>query len=213
MELEKIRGPQPTPVPRGAALNVMALQKDGIGSEVEEFARTRPDLEGADEVVVQRELLRTVLAATDAKEVAREDLLGPEFYGLEREQALDRLMNTLNDEYKGNFSKMYRHLQDCSFLAKVNSSTQMRRAIRPPAAHTYKPPPNHPDRMDGYLTTRRKHEAAMQRLYGPSSGRVHVLPDGPANWNRRDGLRCGLADVQSFTNYMHLLQNAGFGAP
>lgn len=203
----KGRGPPPTPLSRRVAL------AEDETTELEEFKRTRPDLEGQDETVVQRELLRTVLTATDAKEIAREDLLGPAFYGLKREQALDRLMDTLNNDYKRNFRRMYGHLQDSAFLAKVNSSTQMRRAIRPPAAHIYEPPPNHPDRLDGYLTTRRKHEAARQRLYGPSSGRVHVLPDGPANWNRRDGLRCGIADVQSFTNYMHMLQNAGFGAP
>ena len=210
-ELRKLGGPLPTPVPRGAALNVAVLQKDGIGTELEEFCMTRPDLEGADESVKQRELLATVLKRMDGKEVSRHDLLGPSYFGLSREEALGRLMDAVNGEYGGNFSQLYRHLQDSAFLTKVGSSTQMRRTINPPTE--YAPPPHHPDSMDGYQTGRRKHEAAMNRLYGPSSGRVHVLPDGPSNWNRRDGLRCGIADIQSFTNYMHLLQNAGFGAP
>ena len=194
-EMKKTRKSPPTPVPRGAALNVAVLQNDGIGTALEEFARTRPDLDGESEQKVQRELLSTVLKEQDSKEVPREVLLGPEFANLDREETLDRLMNEkLMLQYGGNYQKLLDHLRGDIFRVRVGGSTQMRAAIRPPIV--YRPPPNHPDCMDGAATARRKHETALSRLYGPSSGRLHVLPDGPSTWNRRDGIRCGIADIQ-----------------
>ena len=118
-------------------------------------------------------------------------------------------MRLFYQDFQGRFPEMHKSLLDKQFLSTVARSTQMRKALRPRT--TYAPPPHHPDNQPGYETSRRKHEETMNRLYGPSSGRAHALPDRPETWNRRDGLKAGIPGIQSFTFFAHQLQNAGYG--
>jgi hypothetical protein len=97
------------------------------------------------------------------------------------------------------------------YVVRAQSSQLVRQTLRP--KDVWGPPPQHPDALEGYATARRKHAATMGRVYGPTSGRVHLLPDRPETWLRRDGLKAGIPGIQSFTFYAHELQNAGYGAP
>ena len=201
----------PSPVPFGAALNVEVLKNDGRLSETDDFQASRPDLKHAGVRTVRRELLKSLAANHDVNEVPRETALGPDFFGLDADQAADKLMEDMETTWGGKFPLFYSYLQNREFAIKCQSSALVRKSIRPRSV--YGPPPHHPDAMDGYATHRAKHEATMNRLYGPSSGRVHTLPDKPDTWLRRDGLKAGIPGIQSFTFYAHELQNAGYGAP
>jgi len=200
-----------SPLPFGSALNVAAIQDDGKLTETEVFIGRRPDLAKRGERTVRRELLGEMLDHHEAQEMPAEQILGPEFYGLDRTKCLDKLMATLELDYKGQFPALHKNILDKEYLANVAKSNQIRRVIRP--REVYAPPPHHPDNQVGYETSRRKHEETMNRLYGPSSGRAHAMPDRPDTWNRRDGLKAGIPGIQSFTFFAHQLQNAGFGAP
>ena len=200
-----------SPVPFGSMPHVAAIQNDGRLSEVDAFQARRTELANASPRTLQRELLREMLVKHEAEEVPREVALGPDYFGVDRDGALDKIMSRLDDAYRGNFPLMYRHMLDKDFATKIASSSLVRRSIRP--RDMYAAPPHHPDAMDGYETHRRKHEDTMNRLYGPTSGRVHSLPDRPDTWLRRDGLKAGIPGIQSFTFYAHELQNAGYGAP
>jgi hypothetical protein len=111
----------------------------------------------------------------------------------------------------GDFEQFHKYLMNRDYIANAQSSQLVRKTIRPP--QEWGPPPAHPDAMDGYSTARKKHREAMNRLYGPSSGRVSIIPDRPETWLRRDGIKAGVPGIQSFTFYAHELQNAGYGAP
>jgi len=203
--------PEQEPLPFGSKLNDSYVQDDGRISSTEAFLERRKDLAGVDLVTVQREQLREKLARHDKLEWPRESVLGADYFGQGVDETVDALMDRLQTDYKGDFDKLWVGFKNHEYASKVRGSNQVRNAVRPGVL--YEPPPNHPDSMDGYNTTRTKHEHTMNRLYGPSSGRVHALPDKPETWNRRDGMKCGIPGIQSFTFYAHQLQNAGYGAP
>lgn len=201
----------PSPLPYGSALHVACLAADGKPTAAEDFANKRPDLAGAEAREVQVAMVTRLVAGQAEGEVPPEVGLGPAFAGLTQAQCVGKLLDKLDGEYKGDFNLYYKHLMDDDYATKIRSSVQMRRVTRPEVP--YGPPPSHPDTLDGYATARRKHEDTMNRLYGPSSGRVHALPDKPETWHRRDGIKVGVPQIQSFTYYAHELQKAGYGAP
>eukprot|EP00614_Pseudopedinella_elastica_P031364 CAMPEP_0172638864 /NCGR_PEP_ID=MMETSP1068-20121228/215853_1 /TAXON_ID=35684 /ORGANISM="Pseudopedinella elastica, Strain CCMP716" /LENGTH=361 /DNA_ID=CAMNT_0013451853 /DNA_START=115 /DNA_END=1196 /DNA_ORIENTATION=- len=198
------------PLEYGSKLNDSFVQGDGRLTSTAAFLEKHKELAGADLATVQRAQLREKLARHDKLEWTRESVLGPEFYGQKLDESVENLMGQLQTDYKGNFERLWVDLKNEEYATKVRGSNQVRNAVRPGVL--YEPPPNHPDAIDGYQTSRAKHEQTMNRLYGPASGRTHALPDKPETWNRRDGMRCGIPGIQSFTYYAHQLQNAGYGA-